>query len=146
MNPDLVYLAQTETTAGFLSQNVSSLAHIKNRPTNKPFLISVDSFSRLKRFTRIPKVHKHKIRKAHKTTFAYPCGLAIRVVKEKSHLQFLQKLKWSYSTSSNPSGKVFDKMFAEENANIIVFTCKGFFEAKPSSIIRLGKSKMKKLR
>lgn len=146
MNPSLVYLAQTETTAGFLSQNASSLACIKNRSTNKPFLISVDSFSTLKTFTRIPKIHKHKIRKAHKTTFAYPCGLAIRVVKEKPHLQFLQKLKWSYSTSSNPSGKVFDEMFAQENANVIVFTCKGFFEAKPSSIIRLGKSKMKKLR
>ena len=146
MNPNFVYLAQTETTAGFLSQNASSLAHIKNRSTNKPFLISADSFSTLKTFTRVPKVHKHTIRKAHKTTFAYPCGLAIRVVKEESHLQFLKKLKWSYSTSSNPSGKAFDEIFAQENANVIVFTCKGFFESKPSSIMRLGKSKIKKLR
>lgn len=146
MNPSLVYLAQTETTAGFLSQNSDALAGIKNRPFNKAFLISVDSFETLKTFTRIPKVHRHKVRKAYKTTFVYPCNLAIRVVKDAAHLQFLEKLKWSYSTSSNPSGKAFDKEFAQENADVIVFTCKDFFESKPSTIMRLGKSKIKKLR
>lgn len=100
----------------------------------------------LKTLTRIPKAHRHRVRKAHKTTFVYPCGLAIRVIKDTTHLQFLQKIKWSYSTSSNPSGKAFDEVFAQENADVILFTCKGFFESKPSSIIRLGKSKMKKLR
>ena len=146
MNPSLVYLAQTETTAGFLSQNTNALTCIKNRPLGKSFLISADSFETLKTFTRIPRVHRHIVRKAHKTTFVYPCKLAIRVVKDTAHLQFLRKLKWSYSTSSNLSGRVFDKEFAQENAEVIVFTCKDFFESKPSSIIRLGKSKMKKLR
>lgn len=146
MNPSLVYLAQTETTAGFLSQNADALARIKNRPLDKSFLISVDSFSMLKTLTRISKTHRHRVRKAHKTTFVYPCGLAIRVIKDTTHLQFLKKIKWSYSTSSNPSGKAFDEVFAQENADVILFTCKGFFESKPSSIIRLGKSKMKKLR
>jgi len=146
MNPDLVYLAQTETTAGFLSQNVDALARIKNRPQGKSFLISVDTLQTLRSFTRVPKRHKKHIRRAKKTTFAYPCGLAIRVVKDKEHLQFLQKLKWSYSTSSNPSGKGFDEAFAEERADVVLFTSKGFFEDKPSSIYRLGKVKMRKLR
>lgn len=146
MNPDVVYLAQTETTAGFLSQNAEALATIKNRPSGKSFLISVDSLQTLRSFTRVPKHHKNHIRRAKKTTFAYPCGLAIRVVKDAEHLQFLQKLKWSYSTSSNPSGKCFDEAFAEEKADAILFTCKGFFESKPSSILRLGKVKMRKLR
>ena len=146
MNPDLVYLAQTETTAGFLSQNADALARIKNRPQGKTFLISVDSLQTLRSLTRVPKRHKKHIRRAKKTTFAYPCGLAIRVVKDKEHLQFLQKLKWSYSTSSNPSGKGFDEAFAEEKADVVLFTCKGFFEDKPSSIYRLGKVKMRKLR
>ena len=146
MNPDLVYLAQTETTAGFLSQNATALARIKNRPSGKSFLISVDSFQTLRSFTRVPRQHKNHIRRAKKTTFAYPCGLAIRVVKDKAHLQFLQKLKWSYSTSSNPSGKGFDKDFAEEKADVIVFACNGFFEDKPSSIFRLGKVKIKQIR
>jgi len=146
MNPDLVYLAQTETTAGFLSQNADALARIKNRPQGKTFLISVDSLQTLRSLTRVPKRHKKHIRRAKKTTFAYPCGLAIRVVKDKEHLQFLQKLKWSYSTSSNPSGKGFDEAFAEEKADVVLFTSKGFFEDKPSSIYRLGKVKMRKLR
>lgn len=146
MNPDLVYLAQTETTAGFLSQNADALSRIKNRPSGKSFLISVDSLQTLRSFTRVPKRHKNHIRRAKKTTFAYPCGLAIRVVKDKEHLQFLKKLKWSYSTSSNPSGKGFDEIYAQERADVILFTCKGFFEDKPSSIYRLGKRKMRKLR
>lgn len=146
MNPDLVYLAQTETTAGFLSQNADALATIKNRPSGKSFLISVDSLQTLRSFTRVPKRHKNRVRRASKTTFAYPCGLAIRVVKDKEHLQFLKKLKWSYSTSSNPSGKGFDEVYAQERADVILFTCKGFFEDKPSSIYRLGKRKMRKLR
>ena len=146
MNPDRVYLAQTETTAGFLSQNSDALSRIKNRPEGKSFLISVDSLQTLKTFTRVPKAHKNTIRRAQKTTFAYPCGLAIRVVKDEAHLQFLQKIKWSYSTSSNPSGKEFDKVFAMEKADTIVFTCKGFFEDKPSTIVKLGKTKMRKLR
>ena len=146
MNPDLVYLAQTETTAGFLSQNAEALSRIKNRPSGKSFLISVDSLQTLRSFTRVPKQHKNHIRRAKKTTFAYPCGLAIRVVKDEEHLQFLQKFKWSYSTSSNPSGKGFDEAFATEKADVILFTCKGFFEDKPSSIYKLGKRKMRKLR
>ena len=146
MNPDLVYLAQTETTAGFLSQNAEALARVKNRPKGKSFLISVDSLGTLRSFTRVPKRHKKSVRKAQKTTFAYPCGLAIRVVKDEAHLQFLQKLKWSYSTSSNPSGEGFDEVYAQEKADVILFTCKGFFESKPSSILRLGKRKMRKLR
>ena len=89
MNASLVYLAQTETTAGFLSQNNNALNEAKNRPQGKTFLISVDSFSTLKTFTRVTKNHRKTIRRASKTTFAYPNGLAIRVVKEDEHLRFL---------------------------------------------------------
>ena len=85
MNPSLVYLAQTETTAGFLSQNADALARIKNRPLDKSFLISVDSFSMLKTLTRIPKAHRQRVRKAHKTTYVYHCDLAIRVIKDTKH-------------------------------------------------------------
>ena len=146
MNPDLVYLAQTETTAGFLSQNVDALIQTKNRPSGKSFLMSVDSLFILRSFTRVPTLHKNLVRRSKKTTFAYPCGLAIRVVKDEAHLEFLRKLKWSYSTSSNPSGKGFDEAFAKEKADVIDFTCKGFFEDKPSMIYRLGRVKKKRLR
>jgi len=146
MNPDLVYLAQTETTAGFLSQNTAALVQTKNRPSGKSFLMSVDSLLSLQSFTRVPLYHKLNVRRAKKTTFVYPCGLAIRVIQDKEHLEFLRKLRWSYSTSSNPSGKGFNKDFAMQKADIIVFTCNDFFESKPSSIIKLGKEKLRKLR
>lgn len=146
MNPDLVYLAQTETTAGFLSQNNEALVKTKNRPSGKSFLMSVDSLHTLQQFTRVPTAFKQHIRRAKKTTFAYPCGLAIRVVKDEAHLQFLRKLTWSYSTSSNPSGQGFDEAYALEKADVIVYTQKGFFEDKPSSIYKLGKEKIRKLR
>ena len=146
MNPELVYLAQTETTAGFLSQNNEALVKTKNRPSGKSFLMSVDSFQTLQQFTRVPTAFKHHIRRAKKTTFAYPCGLAIRVVKDETHLQFLKKLRWSYSTSSNPSGKSFDEEFAQQRADVIVYTKEGFFESTPSSIYKLGRTKMRKLR
>ena len=146
MNHDLVYLAQTETTAGFLSQNTQALVRTKNRPSGKAFLMSVESLSLLQEFTRVPKVHKAFVRRATKTTFAYPCGLAIRVIKDEAHLEFLHKLKWSYSTSSNPSGHGFDRSFAIERADVVVFTCKDFFEDKPSTIFKVGKTKKRKLR
>ena len=146
MNPVLVYLAQTETTAGFLSQNSLSLCKIKNRPNNKPFLMSVDSLQTLKRFTRVFEQHKNRIRRAQKTTFAYPNGLAIRVVKEDCHLEFLKKLTWSYSTSSNPSGLAFDEAFALEKADVVVYTKDGFFESTPSSIFKLSSKRVKQLR
>ncbi|MDD3341967.1 MAG: Sua5/YciO/YrdC/YwlC family protein [Sulfurospirillaceae bacterium] len=146
MNPAFVYLAQTDTTAGFLSQNTQALASLKQRPASKPFLLSVDSLRTLSAFTRVPQKHRNKVRRASKTTFVYPCGLAIRVVKDKEHLAFLHKIRWSYSTSSNLSGKEFDEDFAVANVDAILFTSKGFFESSPSTIIRLGKSKMKKLR
>lgn len=146
MNPDLVYLAQTETTAGFLSQNNEALVKTKNRPSGKSFLMSVDSLRTLQQFTRVPTAFKQHIRRAKKTTFAYPCGLAIRVVKDEAHLQFLRKLHWSYSTSSNPSGQGFNESYALEKSDVIVYTAKGFFEDQPSSIYKLGKVKMRKLR
>ncbi len=146
MNPDLVYLAQTETTAGFLSQNNEALVKTKNRPSGKSVLMSVDSLQTLRSFTRVPKAHKNRIRRASKTTFVYACGLAIRVVKDEEHLQFLRKLTWSYSTSSNPSGKGFNESYALEKSDVIVYTAKGFFEDQPSSIYKLGKVKMRKLR
>lgn len=146
MNPQLVYLAQTETTAGFLSQNSEALVKTKNRPSGKSFLMSVDSLKTLQQFTRVPTAFKQHIRRAKKTTFAYPCGLAIRVVKDEAHLQFLRKFSWSYSTSSNLSGQGFDEAYALEKADVIVYTQKGFFEDKPSSIYKLGKEKIRKLR
>jgi len=52
-SPYKIYLVQTDTTVGFLSQDAKKLALIKKRDPNKPFLISVDSFKRLKEFSKV---------------------------------------------------------------------------------------------
>ncbi|WP_197972064.1 Sua5/YciO/YrdC/YwlC family protein [Nitrosophilus labii] len=146
LQPDKIYLVQTETTVGFLSQNAKKLAKVKKRDPNKPFLISVDSFKTLKRFARVPKKYKKMVRRAQKTTFVYPNRKALRVIKDENHLRFLKKFGWMFSTSANESGKRFDYLFAYKNAEVIVEDNREFFEGKPSKLIKLGKNRVKKLR
>ena len=146
VDPKKLFLAQTDTTVGFLSQDSKRLANIKKRDFKKPFLISVDSFETLKKFVRVPKKYKKFVRRSQKTTFVYPKGLALRVVKDKSHLKFLKKFRWLYSTSANFSGKKFNLDFAFKVADIVVKDERGFFEGKPSKIVKLGKANKKRLR
>ena len=146
MNPTLVYLAQTDTTVGFLSQDSSKLEQIKNRVDKKGFIISVDSFSTLKTFTRIPKIHRKMVRRAKKTTIVYQNNLAIRVVRDKEHLRFLKKIKWAYSTSSNSTGCEFEENFAKNNADVIIYNKYGFNEKISSKIVKCGKITKRRLR
>ena len=146
LSPEKIYLVQTDTTVGFLSQNAKKLAYIKKRDPNKPFLISVDSFRLLKDFARVPNRYKNLVRRAKKTTFIYPNKKAIRVVKDEKHLKFLKRFGWMYSTSANESGKRFEKEFAYKMADVIVEDERGFFEGDPSRLIKIGKRAKKLLR
>lgn len=146
MNPQLVYLVQTETTAGFLSQNSQKLASSKQRSKKQPFIRCVDSLSTLKEFTRVPKKFKNRVRRADVTTFVYPNGEALRVVKQKEHLKFLKKLKWAYSSSANLTSKSFKESYAKQKADIIVEDRRGFFESTPSSIMKINSKKARRLR
>ncbi len=146
MNPTRVYLAQSDTTVGFLSQDSKRLSLIKQREPKKPFIISVDSFETLKSFVRVPKKHKKFIRRTKKTTIVYPKNLAIRVTKQENHLKFLKKIKWCYTTSANLSGEGFDRDFALRGADVIVLDNRDFFEDTPSKIIKCGKITKRRLR
>lgn len=146
LNQQLVYLVQTDTTAGFLSQNSLKLATSKQRDKNQPFLICVDSLRSLKNFVRVPTAFKKQVRRSNKTTFIYPNKQAIRVVKEKNHQKFLRKLGWVYSSSANLTCKSFEENYAKEKADIIVEDSRGFFESKPSSIYKMSNSKLRRLR
>ncbi len=146
MDPTKLYLAQTDTTAGFLSQDAKKLAEAKKRSSAKPFLIAVDSFATLKKFTRVPKRHKNLVRRAKKVTFVYPNNKALRVVKDRDHLTFLSKLSWAYSTSANRSGKDFDEEWARSIADVVVEDSRGLFAGRASRIVKLGKRRRGKLR
>ena len=72
MNPNLVYLVQTDTTVGFSSINDEKLSATKQRDKNQKNLKTVDSFNTLKEFTRIPKKYNKLVRNSIKSTFIYP--------------------------------------------------------------------------
>ena len=146
MSPHKVYLAQTDTTVGFLSQDAQKLATIKNRPPSKPFLMEVANFKELQKRARVPKKYRRYVRYAKKTTFVYPNSHAIRVIKDKLHLRFLEKFGWMYSTSANPSGGSYDPIFAKEAADIVVTDSRGLFEGRPSRMLRLGRRVKRRLR
>jgi len=143
LNPNKVYLVQTNTTVGFLSQNLKKLNQIKKRPANKKFLRVVNSYKQL---PRVPKNHRRRVRLTpNKITYVIK-NEAYRVITEKNHKKFLDKFHWMYSTSANESSKSFDERFAKSKADIFVMDSRGYFESKPSTIIKLYKKGLKKLR
>ncbi len=146
MDPRRLYLAQTDTTVGFLSQDSVLLAKVKDRPSTKPFLIEVANSQELQNFARVPNKWKNVVRRLARATFVYPNGQAVRVVKEEWHLRFLRRFGWMYSTSANPSGRSFDERWARSQADVVVEDWRGLFAGEPSHIYRLGNERIKKLR
>ncbi len=143
---DAVYLVQTDTTAGFLSENPLSLAKAKKRDPKQPFLICVDKLDKLKKLARVPKNFKKRVRRAKKSTIIYPNKRAIRVVLDKNHSRFLKRFDFIYSSSANKNNCSFDIQYAKNHADIIVWSKEGFFEGKASCIYKIGKKKIFRLR
>lgn len=146
MIKDKVFLIQTDTTVGFLSQNSLRLAQIKEREDNKPFVQVTNSFKTLKKIARIPNKHKLRVRRSKMTTFAYANNKAVRVVKDKKHASFIKPFEWFYSTSANERSLAYTQDFAFSKSDIIVQDKKGLYEGEASKIYRLENSKIKRLR
>ncbi|WP_342666064.1 Sua5/YciO/YrdC/YwlC family protein [Sulfurovum lithotrophicum] len=139
-----VFLTQTDTTIGFVSQNAERLTEIKQRPPHKYYIKAVNSLKTLKTFTRIPSNHKNRVRRARKSTFIMPDGHSYRVIRDTHHLLLLNRLQWAYTTSANLSGQPYDEIFAKEAADIIVTPLKT--KKKPSIIYKLGKHTLQRIR
>ncbi|RXJ54120.1 Sua5 YciO YrdC YwlC family protein [Candidatus Marinarcus aquaticus] len=147
MDSKQVYLAQTDTTVGFLSQDDEKLSRIKQRPTTQKILQVVNSFATLNFQVRIPKKYRKMVRNAKKTTFIYPNGESYRVVPYTSaHHDFVKKFNVIYSTSANRTSHAFEKSYALKHANIIVEDKNQLFETNSSQIIKFSCNKIKKLR
>lgn len=140
----MIYLAQTDTTAGFLSKNLEEINVLKGRDKNQPCLITSAKFSELKALARIPKSFKNLVRRSKKTTFIYPNTKAIRIVKECTHAKFLEKNGYFYSSSANKHEKEFDEEWARSVADIILD--ENFYENTPSRILKISKNKIIKIR
>ncbi len=141
-----MFLAQTDTTAGFLSNNFKKLNAIKNRPISQKILLEVSDLTALKSFQRIPNTHKRFVRKAQKTSFILPNGKSFRVIQDEQHLKFLRHFGALYSTSANKSGEDFDLEWAIQQCDIIVADSRWIEPKAPSQIYKLSKTKRKKIR
>ena len=144
MLKEKVFLTQTDTTIGFVSQNAGRLTAIKQRPPHKYYIKAVNSLHTLKKCTRVPSKYKNLVRRSKKTTFIMPDSHSYRVVTDPHHLLLLNRFQWLYTTSANQSNHPYDATFAKEAADVIVAP---LTEIKaPSSILRLGKNQIKRIR
>jgi len=141
---DKVFLTQTDTTIGFVSQNADRLDQIKQRPPHKHYIKAVNSLNTLQTFSRVPQAHKKRVRRAKKCTFIMPSGKSYRVIYDKHHLLLMDRLKWSYTTSANLSGEAYDEKFARNAADVIIEPVKKTKAA--SKIYKLGKVTLKRIR
>ena len=141
-----VFLIQTDTTVGLLSKDRIRLAFIKKRDIKKPFLKSMATFCELKKETRIPPKFKKLVRRKKRTTFVYPNSKAIRVVHDTRHRRFLKRFGWMYSTSANKTGCKFDFSYIKDRVDIIVYEAKDFTQESSSSLLKLGRKKMRRIR
>ncbi len=141
---DSVFLAQTDTTAGFLSRNPASINEKKGAIKTKPLLLEVAKLNYIPH--RIPVNYRTFVRRAKKTSFILPNGKSFRVVHEELHKQFLLPFKCLYSSSANRTHKRFNYEFAIKQCDIIIYDKRGIFEAKSSTILKIGCNKVKKVR
>ncbi len=139
-----VFLTRTDTTIGFVSQNDRRLTEIKKRPPHKHYIKAVTSLMSLKRAARVPSAFKNHVRRARRTTFIMPNGYSYRVIRDPHHSLLLERLGWAYTTSANISGQEYDEAFAKEEADVIVSPLTQ--NALPSSIFKLGKNSIKRIR
>ena len=140
-----VILTQTDTTVGFLSQNMRELQSIKKRPLNKPF---IKVYTTLKNFkndaNRVPNKQKNRVRRLKKTTFVLNNN-AFRVAPHKLSSTLLCE-PWYYSTSANESSKKFNRLFCESKADIIIENKELLYEGISSSLMKINAQKIKRLR
>lgn len=141
LNP--VFLVQTDTTVGFACKAAAPLIRIKQRAPEKPFLKTFPSLSAYD--GRVPNRFKNRVRRASGTTFVVK-NQAFRIVRSGPYHRLITRFGWLYSTSANRSGGAFERDFAVWAADVVIEDGTGLFEAAPSQIRRLGRTRQRRLR
>ena len=148
-----IFLAQSDTTAGFLSANQMRILNVKNSPKNKAILRESCDLAHIKHLSKIPRILCKRIRRAKTSTFIFDNNLSFRVVRDdfsdkgtNLHHAFLKRFGTLFSSSANKKGEKFDLRFALKSADIIVSDSRGLREDSPSHIFKVRKSKLKKIR
>lgn len=140
----MIYLAQTDTTAGFLSKSQDEINLIKKRKLNQKCIMTSCYFASLKKITKIPDKFKNKIRRSKKTTFIYKNNISFRVIKDTKHSEFLKSFDFLYSSSANLHNNDFSLEYAKGVANIIIDN--DFSQQASSKIYKINNVKLKKIR
>lgn len=140
----MIYLAQTDTTAGFLSKDYKEINLAKKREINKPCIITSTYLTSLKNLARVPNRFKNQVRKAKKTTFIYKNQISFRLVNDNKHSLFLKNFKYLYSSSANLHGYEFNINYAKNIANIIVDL--DLAQKSSSKMFKINNSKLKQIR
>lgn len=146
MKKELIYLCETDTTVGFLSQNYQKINIAKNRDKNQKILKALPSLKTLKENIRVPSIHKKRVRRSKKTTFIFHNKKESFRIINSSHKNFIKKFGFMYSSSANLHKQKFNKKEAIKKADIIVFNKQEYKEMPPSDIYLLSKEKIRKVR
>ncbi len=143
----MLYLAQSDTTVGYLSKSSERINRAKRRDVNQKVLQTVASFKDLATLTRTPPKFRAMIRRAKKSTFVLNNGRSFRVVdKHNLHHGLLKQMGPLYSSSANDTKASFDEALAFKKSDIIVKDRRGFYEAAGSTMYRLSRTSKKRLR
>ena len=150
MIKNIIYLAQTDSIAGFLCSNQSKINEIKNRDLSTKNIMAISSFARIKQiknFPRIPQKHKNLVRRSKKTSFIVG-DFSFRVIdKQSNHFRFINKFDYMYSSSANLHNESFDFDIAFRLCDVCVFgKNKINSQNKASKIIKLHKNKQEIVR
>jgi tRNA A37 threonylcarbamoyladenosine synthetase subunit TsaC/SUA5/YrdC len=140
-----IFLTQTDTTVGFLSQDAQRLVEIKGRAGDKPFLKVYAELKKLSHDIRVPLLHKQRVRHSKKTTFIVK-NQAFRYVSDPKHAALIKPYGWLYSTSANESGKSYESNFCRAVSDIIIEDYRGLHEQSASKIFLFNTTHLKRLR
>lgn len=132
-------LAQSDTTAGFFSNNEAGLNLIKARPADQKILKEIGSFKEL---PRVPKFAKNLVKRAKKTTFIFPNSSSYRVNSTNALLEFGPL----YSTSANRAGEGFETSFALQKCDILAIDARGIYQSTSSKMIKLSRTRALRIR
>lgn len=142
----MLFLAQSDTTAGFLSKSKNSIILAKQSNDNKPILVESNSLYNIKAQSRIPKKIGKDIRRSKKTTFIFQNKKSFRLINHGLHYVFLNNFKYLYSSSANLHKCKFDLNFAKNITDVWIYDKRGIFNDTPSKIFKVRRNKIIKIR
>ncbi len=143
----MLFLAQSDTTVGYLSRTKEEINRAKQRPLDQEVLLTLPDLKRLQDISRIPKKHRNRVRRARRSTFILPNAISFRVVpKESRHHALLHRYGPLYSSSANKTGERFNETESVKKADIIVKDSRGFFEDSASAIYKLSRTSIRRIR